>query len=277
MPIREADSVVTIECRPTSVNGGDGSTEDQLTLHQAEQGGNMMRLPGIVALVALIAVLAVTAGGCCSLLESADQQPAGDVGATGGIAKPTLEQFLDADSKTGEFVSTSVSGDGDETRTQSGQFWVDGGLFRYDLYAEGEMIRSIITPDGETAYFCEVAEQTSAPAVAGVEYYLAEYSGPGGNSREDGIDEETGATRVVYEMKKTYTVPGSANSWYVEDITYLVRDDVVIGVISRGTMPEDDGSIGPLDTTRKMYSNVRAGIPIPAEKFELPYPIVEAE
>jgi len=228
----------------------------------------------LVPVVVAVTMAVLLSSGCCPLLETADQQPAQGGGVT--IEAPSLEQFLDADSKTGEYTSSTTYDDG-EVWEASGEFWVDGDLFRYDLYGDGELLRSIMTPDGQTAYFCEVADQVSTPAVAGVDYYLAEYSSPGENGREDGIDEQTGATRVVYEMKRTFEVPGSANAWYVEDITYLVDDDVVIGLISRGTVPEDDGTIGPLDVTRKMYSNVKAGVKIPPETFELPYPIVAEE
>ncbi len=227
-------------------------------------------------LLVAVTVLALAGTGCCPLLASADRQPA-EEGGIGGAAEaaPSLEEFLDADAKTGEYTASTTYPDGEVWET-AGVFWVDGDLFRYDLVEDGDLLRSIMTPDGETAYFCEVADQVSTPSVAGVDFYLAEYSRPGDDSREDGIDEESGATRVVYEMRKTFSVPGSSNSWYVEDITYLVEDDVVVGLITRGCVPEDDGSIGPLDTTRKMFSNVKVGVPIPAETFELPYPIQEA-
>ena len=61
---------------------------------------------------------------------------------------------------------------------------------------------------------------------------------PDGEGFEDGTDEESGATRIVYAVQETFNVPGSANPWYLEDITYLVEDDVVIGLITRGSVPE---------------------------------------
>ena len=113
--------------------------------------------------------------------------------------------------------------------------------------------------------------------MASVDYYLTRYTMPEGEGVEDGTDEETGATRIVYTVQKTDDMEGAANPWYSEDVTYLVKDDVVIGVITRGAVPEDDGSIEGLDVNRELWSDVKAGVPIPADTFELPYPIREAE
>jgi hypothetical protein len=100
---------------------------------------------------------------------------------------------------------------------------------------------------------------------------------PEGEGVEDGTDEESGATRIVYTVQETDDMAGAANPWYSEDVTYLVKDDVVIGVITRGAVPEDDGSVGELDVNRELWSNVKAGITIPADTFELPYPVKDAE
>lgn len=231
----------------------------------------------VLALLVVLAVGAVLATGCCPLLEwTSDgsisaQTDGGDV-----ISAPSLEQFLDADAKTGSYATHTEWFAGDSF-DQTGEFWVDGRLFRYDIYEEGTLVRSVISPDGETAYFVYHDDQHCEPSVASVDYYLTRYTMPEGEGVEDGTDEETGATRIVYTVQGTDDMEGAANPWYSEDVTYLVKDDVVIGVITRGAVPEDDGSIEGLDVNREIWSDVKVGTPIPADTFELPYPIQEAE
>lgn len=169
----------------------------------------------------------------------------------------------------------TVSPDGNYD--QSGGFWVDGRMFRYDLYEGDTLIRSIASPDGVTAYFVEHDGEYCEPAVASVDFYLREFNKPPVDSVEDGTDEESGATRVKYVVQETENLEGSANPWYQEDITYLAKKGAVIGVITRGAVPEDDGSIGELDVSRRMFSNVRINVEVPADTFVLPYPIREAE
>ncbi|HSK47644.1 MAG TPA: hypothetical protein VLA05_06550 [Coriobacteriia bacterium] len=230
----------------------------------------------VLAAMALVG-LVFAASGCgpiSDLLPGDESGSSGERGDAGG--GPSLDAFLDADSKTGDYSSTTTWFEGDSVE-QSGEFWVDGRLFRYDIYEDGELVRSVMSPDGETAYFVYYAEEACEPSVASVDHYLLEYSRPEGEGVEDGVDEETGASRVVYKIQQTDNLEGSANAWYSEDVTYLVKDDVVIGIISRGAVPEDDGTISGLDVSRDMWSNVKAGIPIPADTFELPFPVRTAE
>ncbi len=237
----------------------------------------MRRALALLLLMTLGVVTALSAAGCCPLLESAGN----DTGATADsadavISAPSLEEFLDADAKTGSYQNHTVWYEGDSI-DQTGEFWVDGRLFRYDIYEDGNLVRSVISPDGVTAYFVFHDEQVCEPSVASVDYYLTRYTMPDGEGVEDGADEESGATRIVYTVQETDDMAGAANAWYSEDVTYLVKDDVVIGVITRGAVPEDDGSIEGLDVNREIWSDVKAGAPIPADTFELPYPIQEAE
>ncbi|MHB1342003.1 MAG: hypothetical protein ACYC77_04195 [Coriobacteriia bacterium] len=220
--------------------------------------------------LALVALLGTQAG-CCTLFSAGG--PNTDAGQAS--QDPSLEEFLVADAKTGDFDLHTVRTDA--TIDQTGEFWVDGRKFRYDLYEGDALVRSIQSPDGVTAYFVQHNDELCEPSVASVDFYLREYSKPPVDSLEDGTDEETGATRVKYVVQKTEDLEGSANPWYQEDITYLVKKGIVIGVITRGAVPEDDGSIGDLDVSRRMFSNVRINVDIPADTFVLPYPIKEAE
>lgn len=235
-------------------------------------GGPMRR---ILTVLIVLMVATVATSGCCPLLQSAS-----DTGGTakggGTISAPSLKQFLDADTKTGSYATHTEWFEGDSF-DQTGEFWVDGRMFRYDIYEDGTLVRSVMSPDGETAYFVYHDEQVCEPSVASVDYYLMRYSMPDSGGVEDGVDEETGATRVVYAVQKTDDMEGAANAWYSEDVTYLVKDDVVIGVITRGAVPEDDGSIAGLDVNRELWSDVKAGAPISPDTFELPYEIQAAE
>jgi hypothetical protein len=230
---------------------------------------HLSRLP----LAAFIVAIAISGAGCCPLLVSSDtQSDAGDEAS----AQPVLEEFLDASKKTGDFELSSQTAAGNSSEF-TGQFWVDGRRFRFDLYQGDVLVRSILSPDGEVAYFAQHEEKVCEPSVAGVDHYLIEFERPEGEGADGGIDEETGAQRLVYLVQQTDRIAGSTNPWYTEDIAYLVKDGSVIGVIKRGTVPQDNGSLGEFDTFRRMVSNVRLGADIPADTFELPYPVRDAE
>jgi hypothetical protein len=228
----------------------------------------------VLGLTLVLAAALLAISGCCPLLQAASS--GNDAKGRGSSGGPSLETFLDADSKTGDYETHTVHFGGD-TFDQTGEFWVDGRMFRYDIYEDGTLVRSVISPDGVTAYFVYHDDKHCEPSVASVDYYLTRYFKPEGKGVEDGTDEETGATRVVYTVKQTENMQGSANPWYSEDVTYLVKNDEVVGVITRGAVPEDDGSIEGLDVNRELWSNVQAGVTIPAKTFELPYPVRDAE
>lgn len=225
---------------------------------------------GIAVLMLLLVV--VVAQGCSG------GGTGGSSATEGAPAKdaPTLKQFLDADTKTGTYETHTEYRTGD-TLDHHGTFWIDGRMFRYDIYEGETLMRSVMSPDGKTAYFVRHDEEVCEPSVASVDYYLMRYSMPETGGVEDGVDEETGGTRIVYSVKRTEDMPGAANPWYSEDVTYLVLNDEVIGVITRGGVPEDDGSVDGLDVNRELWSDIEIGMSIPADTFVLPYPIKEAE
>lgn len=226
-----------------------------------------------LAMLTLLLLVVVAAQGCSS--GGADGSPATE-GASGNKGAPTLKQFLDADTKTGTYETHTEYRTGD-TLDHHGTFWIDGRVFRYDIYEGETLTRSVMSPDGKTAYFVRHDEEICEPSVASVDYYLMRYSMPDAGGVEDGVDEETGAARIVYSVKRTEDMPGAANPWYSEDVTYLVLNDEVIGVITRGGVPEDDGSVDGLDVNRELWSDIEIGMAIPADTFELPYPIQDAE
>lgn len=225
---------------------------------------------GIAVLMLLLVV--VVAQGCSG------GGTGGSSATEGAPAKdaPTLKQFLDADTKTGTYETHTEYRTGD-TLDHHGTFWIDGRMFRYDIYEGETLMRSVMSPDGKTAYFVRHDEEVCEPSVASVDYYLMRYSMPETGGVEDGVDEETGGTRIVYSVKRTEDMPGAANPWYSEDVTYLVLNDEVIGVITRGGVPEDNGSVDGLDVNRELWSDIEIGMSIPADTFVLPYPIKEAE
>jgi len=226
---------------------------------------------GMVRAVLVVAVLAVVVslmGGCsCSQPGVAGKSTAG----------PTLSEFLKSTAKTGEFTVTSLDETGKQTFEATGTVWVDGRKFRYSLWVDGKLLRNIQSPDGKTAYFVQEATKISEPSVASVDRYLLEYAQPAATSHEDGIDKATGATRVVYSVKKLDDLAGAANAWYTEDVTYLIKDGKVIGVETRGDSPNKDGSPYDLSTSRRIFTKLTVGEPIPASVFELPYPIKAAK
>ena len=192
-------------------------------------------------------------------------------------AKPSLDEFFDADSLTGDFTLIATEADGTVSFEGTGTLWLDGRNFRYSLWQDGVHLRDVMSPDGVTAYFCDNVEKTCEPSVASVDRYLAEFSEPATGSVEGGIDEETGATRVVYAIQALDDLAGADNAWYTEDITYLIKDGEVIGVETRGDAPNSDGSPYDLRVSRRMFLTLVAGEKIPPETFELPYPIQNAE
>jgi len=221
----------------------------------------------VLVVAAVAAALFVLCGCSCSQLGVAGKSTAG----------PTLSEFLKSTAKTGEFTVTSLDETGKQTFEATGTVWVDGRKFRYSLWVDGKLLRNIQSPDGKTAYFVQEATKISEPSVASVDRYLLEYAQPAATSHEDGIDKATGATRVVYSVKKLDDLAGAANAWYTEDVTYLIKDGKVIGVETRGDSPNKDGSPYDLSTSRRIFTKLTVGEPIPASVFELPYPIKAAK
>jgi len=231
-----------------------------------------------LAVIAMLALVVSGASGCCPLLEKAsdvstDTPDAVETPAV--ITEPTLEEWARADTRTGTFELSTIYPNGNSL-FQTGEFWLEGNRVRYDLYEDGELIRSITTPDGVSAYFVQHGEQICQPSVADGPYYLRSFSVPSKAAVEDGIDEETGAVRMKYVVQETYDVAGSSNGWYSEDITYLLENGKVVGTITRGCVPEDDGSIGDLQVSRRIFTSIEVGGEVPEGTFDLPYPIQEA-
>lgn len=234
-------------------------------------------LTRLSAAVALLALLVLALSGCCPLLESAaPEAPVTPTENAAGNDEPTLDEWARSDTKTGKFNLSTVYADG-QSLSQTGEFWLEGNKVRYDLYENGTLIRSIISPDGVDAFFAQHAEKICEPSVADGPYYLRQFSVPSKAAVEDGIDDETGATRMKYVQQETYAIEGSANGWYSEDITYLLTDGKVVGIITRGCVPEDDGSIGDLQTSRRIFTTVEVGGAIPEGTFDLPYPVQDAQ
>lgn len=222
-------------------------------------------------------MLTAALSGCCSLLESASREvPVMSDEKSTANTEPTLDEWARSDTKTGKFELTTVYQDG-RTLFQTGEFWLEDKKVRYDLYEDGALIRSILTPDGIDAFFAQHDEKICEPSVADGPYYLRQFSVPSKTAIEDGVDEATGATRMKYVQQETYAIEGSANGWYSEDITYLVEDGTVVGIITRGCVPEDDGTIGELQTSRRIFTSLEVGGDIPAGTFDLPYPVQDVD
>lgn len=234
------------------------------------------RTIGDIVFKRMAAVLVIVAAMAAVLALSACGGP-GEKAETGGggVTAPTLEQFFDADAKTSEFTVQTVMSTG-ESVEMTGTLWVDGRKFRYDLYDNGKLVRAITSPDGETAYFVQHDEKICEPSVASVDRYLLEFSEPSADAVEDGTDEQTGAKRIRFEVNRMDNVEGSANPWFTKDVVYLVKGEEVIGVITRGDSTKDPAE-SELDVSRRMFSGLKVGVPIPADTFELPYPIKAAQ
>lgn len=233
------------------------------------------RFARVVLVLAAAALVAGALTGCCGLLTAS--KSAKPAAATGAKADPTLEQYFNADAKHGTFTLTSLDEKGKVTFEATGTLWVDGRKFRYSIWSKGVHIRDIMSPDGKTAYFVQEKEKVSEPSVASVDRYLLEYMKPGPSAKEDGIDKATGATRMVYTIKKLDNLAGAANAWYTEDLTYLVKDGKVIGAVSRGDTPNKDGSPYDLSTSRRIFTSLEVGGTFPDDTFVLPYPIKKAK
>jgi hypothetical protein len=208
--------------------------------------------------------------------EAAEGEPAevpGESAEDSAEEGPTLEEFVEADTKTADFTLKTFSSSGELLYDQEGEFWLTPDRFRYDLYEDGELIRSILTPDGVHAYFVQHGERICEPAVATVENYMAKFSPPPVEAVEDGIDEETDAIRMRYPVEETYSVPGASNGWYQEDIVFLVRKGAVVGIVTRGYPVTEEDPVGDMHTMRRLLTDTRVGEEIPGDTFDLPYPI----
>lgn len=229
---------------------------------------------GTVLLVFVVA-FAASLSGCSSSANKASPPPqtsASKVEASGDLG---LKTYLDADSMTADFILTSTSVDGGATE-MTGTLQVDGRKFRYTINEPGKPMREVMSPDGEKAYFVYHDRKVCEPSVASVDRYLVEFSEPGADSSEDGVDEKTGATRVVYKIRKLDDIAGADNAWWNEDVVFLVKDGSVIGVLTHGNASEG-GRPKEMRETRRIFSRLDVGTPTPAETFELPYPVEAAD
>lgn len=225
----------------------------------------------VVASLIVALALGMLLAGCSAKEPVAESAPPD---APAAIEKPTLEQYLAADTKTGRFTLDSVLLDGTKS-TMDGEFWVEGRKFRYTLNKDGKPFGDIISPDGKTAYLVKLEDEYCEPSPASVDRYLLEFTEPAAEAVEDGTDPATGAMRIVYTVDRTDDMKGADNPWYTKDIVYLVKDGQVIGVISRGN--SEKSADEDLAVSRRIFSDLTVGAPIPAATFELPYPIKPAE
>lgn len=202
---------------------------------------------------------------------SEDDQPGR---ADAEVEAPSLQAYLDADTRHGFMTLTTTYEDDDLARSQTGELWLDGDRFRYDLYEDDQLLRSILSPDGELAYFVEHAEQRSMPSNATVESYLRRFLPPPVAAEPDGIDEETGLQRLRYVVQETYHLEGAPNPWHAEDLVFLLDDDGrVRGIVSQGWVPRDDGSRSTTVTTRLEFSSLKVQEALDPALFELAYPV----
>jgi len=225
----------------------------------------------IVALVLLTTAAALS--GCCGLLSSADKGSAEQGGASTAPAK-VLAKFFDADTKSGTFDATTLSTDG-STLTEQAEFWVSGRKFRIDYYRDSKLRISIRSNDGVTAYFIHADKKTAEPSVASPDDYLRKFTKPNKPGESLGVD-KTGAERIRYVIKETTNIKGSANPWYVEDLVYSIKDGRVVSVVDRGGIPHE-GEQTELDTHTTLFTELKTGEDIPADTFEIPYPITNAK
>ncbi len=188
-----------------------------------------------------------------------------------------IAKYFEADTKHGKFSSTGTDEDGTAEEPETGEYWVSGEEFRLDFYySTGEQRISIISHEG-VAYFCVIGDDACEPSVAPVEYYMSLFTKPDVASVDTEEDSAENCTRYNYQVEKTYDMAGSTNQWYNDSITYCVTTDDVVYTETRGTIPEDDGSIGPLDYSKYSYSLTEIGIDIDDEIFALPYEIATGE
>lgn len=231
----------------------------------------MRRTRLALAVIALTGAAWILAG-CCGLLPTGTTSGGSESqkGASGGTA--TLDEFFGARTKQGTFTITTQAYDG-ATDTEEAEFWVEEGRFRIDYSNGGTLRMSIRCVDGKTAYFCDPKKKTARPSVALPEVYLRKFTKPEAVGESLGTDPKTGAERIKYVVKQTSNVPGAENAWYVEDLVYSVKGDRLLSVVDRSGVPHE-GEETKLDTHTTVFTKLVTGKPIPAETFELPYPVV---
>ncbi|HET6352552.1 MAG TPA: hypothetical protein VFG89_10560 [Coriobacteriia bacterium] len=226
-------------------------------------------------ILAIVLTVAASVSGCASSTKTASP-PTSTKTSSGAKTSGDLDlkTYLDADSKSADFTLTSTTVNGGATE-MTGTLQVDGRKFRYSVGQPGKPMHEVMSPDGEKAYFVYHDRKVCEPSVASVDRYLVEFSEPSDKSADDGVDEKTGATRVVYKIQKLDDLAGADNAWWTEDVVFLVKDGSVIGVLTHGNA-SDGGKPAEMRETRRMFSRLEAGVPIPAETFELPYPVQAA-
>jgi hypothetical protein len=214
----------------------------------------------------LTLTLAVTAG--CGGSAPAGQTPPGD------SPEVAIGKMFKATGLSGAYSYTRKNSDG-TTLDRAAHFWITGRRFliAYDA-PMADAAGSIVSTDGVTAYFGYSGGGSAylEPSVASVDSYLAMFKQPAGTPENLGVDPATGATKLRFTIKKTDKLKGASNAYYREDIVYLVKDGKVVGIVTRGTVPEKDGSIKGLDTTTFTFTDMKIG-EVPSSTFEVTAPI----
>ena len=208
--------------------------------------------------------LLLTGCACSASQPGATQAPAGP--------KSAVDSFYKASSKHGTLTFVS----GKEQKQDRIEYWFEGDRYRLTWFNEDGSVRiHMISPDGKAVYNCYAKDQVSKLSYVRAEFHQAIFNGPEGWTLDAGVPDGD-LTAYTYVAKKLWTVTGSSQDFYLEDLVVYADDTRIVKAIARtdSSKPDDPSD---LVTSRYEFDPPELGVSIPAEKFELPWKIVPAE
>ena len=192
----------------------------------------------------------------------------------GSRSDTVLDTYLTANQKVGQLDVTTTMPPITKI-TETAKFWINDQQFRIDYFTEsGEKRMSIISEDGKKAYFCDPKHSLCYPTGLPIEQYLLAFYLPSDNLELLPENEnEKDCQQVRYTVQETFSSPEGPNPYYVEDITYCITENTLVGFTTRDALVEDDGSLSSLLTNDFTIKQFDTKAEIEDDQFKLLYPI----
>lgn len=195
-----------------------------------------------------------------------------DAPASSALESP-VATFFDAETKHGTL--TFVSGQELTDPAEKGErveYWFDGDRYRLTWFGkEGDSPRlHMISPDGKTLYYARVEDEITEIAYVLPEKHQWVFNGPPEWTPGEG-EKVAALTAYTYAPKKLWSIPGSDQSFYLEDLVVHSDGKRIMKTVTRTSskkVAEDD-----LVTSEYRFDEPELNVDIPEDVFELPYPV----
>ncbi len=231
-----------------------------------------MRFWRLLVVAVLLVAFSVPLTACGASEAKTDVGKKADDTAGSALKTPVVTFF---DAKTKHGMLTFVSGQELTDPAEKGErveYWFDGDRYRLTwLGKEGDLPRlHMICPDGKTLYYARVEEEITEIAYVLPEKHQWVFNGP--FEWKPGEGEKVGAlTAYTYAPKKLWSVPGSDQNFFLEDLVVYSDGKRVVKTVTRTSSKEV--AQDELVTSEYRFDEPELNVDISEEVFELPYPL----